>query len=242
MAARHWAQFKGGRFPAVAVRDLAIQPRDNDLVLATHGRGIWIIDDITPLRALTPDLLTQEASFVSARPGPAAHRRQRRLGQRRRRLYRRQSARRRGHHLLPEGAASLRQTEARSARFFRPSRRRAAGQQTAGLESRDLEHAGETAARSAGRADCFQRNSRPASCSRCLHRAPDEKWESDRNQAYGRARSARQIQRSRSQSAVRCGDESAGLVRRRKRADGSHSVSARRSRQKRAVPCRRPIR
>lgn len=63
-----WAQFKGGRFPAVAVRDLAIQPRDNDLVLATHGRGIWIVDDITPWRALTADLLTQEASFVSARP------------------------------------------------------------------------------------------------------------------------------------------------------------------------------
>ena len=63
-----WAQFKGSRFPAVAVRDLAIQPRDNDLVLATHGRGIWIIDDITPLRALTPDLLKQEVAFVSARP------------------------------------------------------------------------------------------------------------------------------------------------------------------------------
>jgi photosystem II stability/assembly factor-like uncharacterized protein len=65
---KNWAQFKGNHFPAVAVRDLAIAPRDNDLVLATHGRGIWIIDDITPLRALTPDLLKQEAAFVSARP------------------------------------------------------------------------------------------------------------------------------------------------------------------------------
>jgi photosystem II stability/assembly factor-like uncharacterized protein len=63
-----WAQFKGGRFPAVAVRDLAIQPRENDLVLATHGRGIWIVDDITPLRALTSDLLTQEVAFVAAQP------------------------------------------------------------------------------------------------------------------------------------------------------------------------------
>src|SRR5438132_301171 len=63
-----WAQFKGGRFPAVAVRDLAIQPRENDLVLATHGRGLWIVDDITPWRALTPELLPQEAAFVSARP------------------------------------------------------------------------------------------------------------------------------------------------------------------------------
>ena len=65
---KSWAQFKGNHFPAVAVRDLAIHPRDNDLVLATHGRGIWIIDDITPLRALTPDLLKQDVAFVSARP------------------------------------------------------------------------------------------------------------------------------------------------------------------------------
>jgi hypothetical protein len=63
-----WAQFKGNHFPAVAVRDLAIQPRENDLVLATHGRGIWIVDDITPLRALTSDLMSQEVAFVSARP------------------------------------------------------------------------------------------------------------------------------------------------------------------------------
>jgi photosystem II stability/assembly factor-like uncharacterized protein len=64
----HWAQFKGGHIPAVAVRDLAVQARDNDLVLATHGRGIWIVDDITPLRHLTPELLAQDAAFVSARP------------------------------------------------------------------------------------------------------------------------------------------------------------------------------
>jgi photosystem II stability/assembly factor-like uncharacterized protein len=64
----HWGQFKGGDIPAVAVRDLAVQPRDNDLVLATHGRGIWIVDDITPLRHLTPELLAQDAAFVSARP------------------------------------------------------------------------------------------------------------------------------------------------------------------------------
>jgi photosystem II stability/assembly factor-like uncharacterized protein len=67
-AGKSWAQFKGKRFPAVAVRDLVIHPRDNDLVLGTHGRGIWIVDDITPLRALTADLLKQDSSFVAARP------------------------------------------------------------------------------------------------------------------------------------------------------------------------------
>jgi photosystem II stability/assembly factor-like uncharacterized protein len=67
-AGAHWAQFKGGHIPTVAVRDLAIQPRDNDLILATHGRGMWIVDDITPLRHVTADLLSQEAAFVSAKP------------------------------------------------------------------------------------------------------------------------------------------------------------------------------
>jgi photosystem II stability/assembly factor-like uncharacterized protein len=65
---RQWAQYKGGDLPCVAVRDLAIHPRDHDLVIATHGRGIWIVDDITPLRALTPDTLAKEAVFIATRP------------------------------------------------------------------------------------------------------------------------------------------------------------------------------
>jgi photosystem II stability/assembly factor-like uncharacterized protein len=65
---RQWAQYKGGDMPSVAVRDLAIHPRDNDLVIATHGRGIWIIDDITPLRALNPETLAKDAFFIQAKP------------------------------------------------------------------------------------------------------------------------------------------------------------------------------
>ena len=65
---KQWAQYKGGDFPNVAVRDLAIHPRDHDLVIGTHGRGIWIVDDITPLRALTPENLAKEAVFIQARP------------------------------------------------------------------------------------------------------------------------------------------------------------------------------
>jgi photosystem II stability/assembly factor-like uncharacterized protein len=63
-----WAQYKGSDFPAVAVRDIVVQPRESDLVLATHGRGIWIIDDISPLRALTPDLMPKTAAFITSRP------------------------------------------------------------------------------------------------------------------------------------------------------------------------------
>ncbi|HEX7940112.1 MAG TPA: hypothetical protein VF483_14085, partial [Gemmatimonadaceae bacterium] len=64
----NWSRYKGGDFPSVAVRDLAIHPRDADLVIATHGRGIWIIDDITPLRALTPDMLAKSGGFVQTKP------------------------------------------------------------------------------------------------------------------------------------------------------------------------------
>jgi photosystem II stability/assembly factor-like uncharacterized protein len=63
-----WAQYKGSNFPAVAVRDIVVHPRASDLVLATHGRGIWIIDDISPLRSLTPELMSQTATFIPSRP------------------------------------------------------------------------------------------------------------------------------------------------------------------------------
>lgn len=65
---KHWAQYKGHNFPNVAVCDMVLQPRDSDLVIATHGRGIWIIDDITPLRHLTPDVIAKEAVFLPGRP------------------------------------------------------------------------------------------------------------------------------------------------------------------------------
>ncbi|HET7843453.1 MAG TPA: hypothetical protein VFL14_04835 [Xanthomonadales bacterium] len=63
-----WAEFKGGNFPSVAVRDIAVQSRDGDLVLGTHGRGIWVIDDISPLRSIDDAMLEKEAAFVSSRP------------------------------------------------------------------------------------------------------------------------------------------------------------------------------
>jgi len=64
---QHWAQYKGSNFPAVAVRDMVVHPRESDLVLATHGRGIWIIDDISAYRALTPDLMAKEAALIPGR-------------------------------------------------------------------------------------------------------------------------------------------------------------------------------
>jgi photosystem II stability/assembly factor-like uncharacterized protein len=64
----NWAEFKSEKFPAVAVRDLAVHPRDHDLVLGTHGRGIWIVDDITPLRGLSAEVMQKQAAFLPGRP------------------------------------------------------------------------------------------------------------------------------------------------------------------------------
>jgi hypothetical protein len=62
-----WAAIKG-EFPPVAVRDLSIHPRDHDLLVATHGRGIWILDDLTPLRGLTREVMSTDAAFLPSRP------------------------------------------------------------------------------------------------------------------------------------------------------------------------------
>lgn len=55
-----WTQMMNG-MPTVAVHDLLIHPRDNDLVAGTHGRGVWILDDITPLQQLSQEKLENEA-------------------------------------------------------------------------------------------------------------------------------------------------------------------------------------
>jgi hypothetical protein len=56
--------------PTVAVHDLLIHPRDNDLIAATHGRGFWIMDDISGLRQATDSLLSQDAAILEpGKPG-----------------------------------------------------------------------------------------------------------------------------------------------------------------------------
>jgi hypothetical protein len=49
------------------VDDLVIHPRDNDLVAGTHGRSIYILDDVTPLEQLTPNVLESEAHLFDVR-------------------------------------------------------------------------------------------------------------------------------------------------------------------------------
>jgi len=47
-----WFSIRGANFPPVGVRDIVVHPRDNDLVVGTHGRSIWILDDVTPIQEL----------------------------------------------------------------------------------------------------------------------------------------------------------------------------------------------
>lgn len=61
-----WTRIKGN-LPLVPVDDIAIHPRDNDLIFGTHGRSIWILDDITPLEQLTQETLSSESTLFDAR-------------------------------------------------------------------------------------------------------------------------------------------------------------------------------
>ena len=66
-AGAHWAQFTGN-LPSVSVRDVMVHPRDGDLLIATHGRGIYILDDLTPIRKMTSEVLDADAAFLPSRP------------------------------------------------------------------------------------------------------------------------------------------------------------------------------
>jgi len=61
---RAWHPLEKG-LPTIAVRDVEIQRRESDLVLATFGRGFYVLDDYSPLRELTPATLGAEAHLFA---------------------------------------------------------------------------------------------------------------------------------------------------------------------------------
>lgn len=63
----NWSKFENN-FPAVAVHYLEMHPITNDLIAATHGRGIIIIDDISPLRELKAEVLSKNLQFIPTSP------------------------------------------------------------------------------------------------------------------------------------------------------------------------------
>lgn len=62
-----WKRFSEN-LPKVGVYSLAIQQREASLVIGTHGRGIYILDDLEPLRQLTPGAITQTLHFLKTKP------------------------------------------------------------------------------------------------------------------------------------------------------------------------------
>jgi hypothetical protein len=58
-------------YPTVRTDDILVHPRDNDLIVATHGRSVYIADDITPLQQLTPEVTNEEAHLFDVRPAIA---------------------------------------------------------------------------------------------------------------------------------------------------------------------------
>jgi photosystem II stability/assembly factor-like uncharacterized protein len=63
----HWTRLQGN-LPHAPASWLAIQPRFGDLLVSTYGRGIWVMDDIRPLRELTADVLASPAHLFTLRP------------------------------------------------------------------------------------------------------------------------------------------------------------------------------
>ncbi|HET9478043.1 MAG TPA: hypothetical protein VFO72_01775, partial [Pyrinomonadaceae bacterium] len=63
-----WKPFMSG-MPVIRVDDILVHPRDNDLIVGTHGRGIFILDDITPLQQLSQKVMDSEAHLFEVRPG-----------------------------------------------------------------------------------------------------------------------------------------------------------------------------
>ncbi len=65
-AGQQWVRM-ASNLPTVPVDDIKIHPRENDLVIGTHGRGIWILDDVTPLERLAPDVVASNAFVFPVR-------------------------------------------------------------------------------------------------------------------------------------------------------------------------------
>jgi photosystem II stability/assembly factor-like uncharacterized protein len=64
---KNWVRIKSG-LPTIAVRDIALQKRENDIAIATFGRGFYILDDYSPLRELSNNILKKEAYLFPVKP------------------------------------------------------------------------------------------------------------------------------------------------------------------------------
>jgi hypothetical protein len=67
---REWKRFMNG-LPTVRIDDILVHPRDNDLIVGTHGRSIWIVDDISPLQQLSEAVTAGDVHLFDVRPATA---------------------------------------------------------------------------------------------------------------------------------------------------------------------------
>jgi hypothetical protein len=65
-----WKKFMNN-LPTARVDDILVHPREGDLIVGTHARGVWIADDITPLQQLTPEVRSQDVHLFEMRPAVA---------------------------------------------------------------------------------------------------------------------------------------------------------------------------
>ncbi len=69
-AGKSWQRFMNN-YPTVRTDDILVHPRDGDLIVATHGRSLWIADDITALQQMTPAVLAEDVHLFDVRPAIA---------------------------------------------------------------------------------------------------------------------------------------------------------------------------
>jgi photosystem II stability/assembly factor-like uncharacterized protein len=63
-----WISLSLKNLPNVAVHDILVHLRDNDLILATHGRSLWVLDDATPIQQMNDKVLASDATLFDVRP------------------------------------------------------------------------------------------------------------------------------------------------------------------------------
>lgn len=64
----HWLPLRSG-LPTNSVQGLMVHPRENDLVIGTHGRGFWVLDDINLVEKLTPEVVASHSYLAPLRRG-----------------------------------------------------------------------------------------------------------------------------------------------------------------------------
>jgi hypothetical protein len=65
---REWIALNLKNLPNVSVHDILVHPRENDLILATHGRSVWILDDASPVQQMSQAILDGEGHLFPVRP------------------------------------------------------------------------------------------------------------------------------------------------------------------------------